>query len=247
MRAIIVEDEQKNRKNLEEIIKEYGHSVKLIASCSSAEEARRKIIEQMPDLVFLDVEMPGGDGFSLLKSLPEINFEVIFVTAFSHYSIQAIKFSALDYILKPIENLELIKAINKAEKRIAEKQENVRLQNLLENANISSKSKRIALSLHDKLEFIEISSIIRCESDDNYTTFFLKTGGKLLVSKPLKEYDELLSPYGFLRIHQSHLINLEEVKSYVKSEGGYIKMKDGSSVSISRQRREMVINRLKGL
>jgi two-component system LytT family response regulator len=149
--------------------------------------------------------------------------------------------------LKPIDTNELIAAVEKARSKIRQKQENLLLRNLLENTRRSNLCKTIALSLSDKVEFIEVSSIIRCEADGNYTAFHLKNGEKLLVSKTLKEYDELLSPYGFLRVHQSHLINLNEIKSYIKADGGYIKMKDGASVSISRQRREAVLKILRDL
>jgi two-component system LytT family response regulator len=224
-----------------------GHcpDVEVVAICNTAGEGRESILAANPDLIFLDIEMPGENGFSLLENLPRINFEVIFVTAYNHYSLKAIKFSALDYILKPIDTNDLVAAVEKAKMKILQKQENLLLRNLLENTRRSNSCKTIALSSSDKVEFIEVSTIIRCESDSNYTTFFLKNGEKLLVSKTLKEYDELLSPYGFLRVHQSHLINLKEMKSYIKTDGGYIQMKDGSSVSISRQRRETVLKTLR--
>jgi two-component system LytT family response regulator len=241
IKAIIIEDEQHNRENLVQMIAGHCPEIEIIAVCSSACEGRESIFAQHPDLIFLDIEMPGENGFSMLENLPRIDFEVIFVTAYNQYGIKAIKFSALDYILKPVDKNDLIAAVEKTKKKILQKQENLRLQNLLENNRRSNTDKIIALSLSDKLEFIEVSSIIRCESDSNYTIFYLKNGEKLLVSKTLKEYDELLTPYGFLRIHQSHLINLKEIKSFIKSDGGYIKMKDGSSVSISRQRRESVL------
>ena len=186
-------------------------------------------------------------GFSLLESLPDIPFEVIFVTAYDSYAIQAIRFSALDYLLKPIDPEELTHAVDKAVQVVLRKQENKRMQNLLQNKRALDKQKKIALSVADKIEFVEIGSIVRCESESNYTTFYLKSGEKLIVSKTLKEFDDLLTPYNFLRVHQSHLINLEEIKSFIKSDGGYIRMKDGSSISISRQRRNYVMEVLKQL
>jgi len=241
IRAVIIEDEQHNRENLLQMITCHCPDVEIVAVCSSACEGREGIMNLHPDLIFLDIEMPGETGFSLLENLPRIDFEVIFVTAYNHYGIKAIKFSALDYLLKPVDTTDLIASIEKAKDKILKKQENLRLRNLLENNRRSNLDKIIALSMSDKLEFIEVASIIRCESDGNYTSFYLKNGEKLLISKTLKEYDELLSPYGFLRVHQSHLINLKEIKSFIKADGGYIKMKDGSSVSISRQRRELVL------
>lgn len=246
IRAIIVEDEKSNRDNLSKILGEYCNSVEIVAMCSSAVEGRKAISELQPDLVFLDIEMPGGSGFSMLESLEQINFEVIFVTAFDHYGIKAIKFCALDYLLKPIDLLELTQAVDKVEKRLTEKSDNLRMKTMLNNHKNKLSSPKIAIPLSDKIEFVEISSILRCEGDGNYTIFFLRGGVKIIASKTLKEFDELLSDYNFLRVHQSHLINLNEVKSYIKTDGGYIRMNDGSSVSISRQRREMVLDILKG-
>jgi two-component system LytT family response regulator len=244
IRAIIIEDEQHNRENLLQMITAHCPEVDIVAVCSSAGEGRESLLSLHPDLIFLDIEMPGESGFSLLENLPRIEFEVIFVTAYDYYGIKAIKFSALDYLLKPVDTNDLVTALGKAKEKILQKQENLRLRNMLENARRSNTDKILALSMSDKVEFIEVASIIRCESDGNYTTFYLKNGEKLLISKTLKEYDELLTPYGFLRVHQSHLINLKEIKSFIKTDGGYIKMKDGSSVSISRQRREIVLKAL---
>lgn len=243
--AVLVDDEQGNRENLQRMIGQYCPEVEIAAVCSSVTEAQKVLTETTPDILFLDIRLGSNTGFSLLESLPEISFEVIFVTAYDSYAIQAIRFSALDYLLKPINPAELVNAVDKATGIIRRKQENKRMQNLLSNARIQDKHKKIALSVADKIEFVEINSVIRCESESNYTTFYLKTGEKLVVSKTLKEFDELLTPYHFLRVHQSHLINLEEIKSFIKSDGGYIRMKDGSSIPISRQRRNYVMEVLK--
>lgn len=244
IRAVIVEDESNNRENLLNILQQHCPMVEVAALCSSALDGRNKIMEFHPDLVFLDVEMPGGDGFYMLESLPEHNFEVIFVTAFTSYAVKAIKFSALDYIVKPIDAMELLGAVDKAISRIHQKHENDRIHNLVANQYRNDNNKLIALPLSDRIEFIEISTVIRCQADGNYTLFFIKNGDRLLISKTLKEFDELLTPYNFLRVHQSHLINLNEIKSFIKTDGGYILMKDNSSVPISRQRREMVLKHL---
>ena len=238
--AAIVDDEQGNRENLLRIIGNHCPQIRISAICSSVTEARTVLPEAKPDILFLDIRLGDDTGFSLLRSLPEILFEVIFVTAYDSYAIQAIRFSALDYLLKPINPEELTHAVDKAVHIVLRKQENRRMQNLLHNTQALDKQKKIALSVADKIEFVEIGSIIRCESESNYTTFYLK-------SKTLKEFDELLAPYHFLRVHQSHLINLDEIKSFIKSDGGYIRMKDGASVSISRQRRNYVMEVLKQL
>lgn len=245
--AAIVDDEQGNRENLLHMLNDYCPQISISAICSSVAEARTVLMETKPDILFLDICLGNDTGFSLLESLPDISFEVIFVTAFDQYAIQAIRFSALDYLLKPIDPEELTCAVDKAVRITLRKQENKRMQNLLGNAKTVDKQKKIALSVADKIEFVEVGTIVRCESESNYTTFFLKSGEKLIVSRTLKEFDELLTPYNFLRVHQSHLINLDEIKSFIKTDGGYIRMKDGSLVSISRQRRNYVMEILKQL
>ena len=241
IKAIIVDDEENNRASLSHLIKIHTPHVEIVAFCASAQEAREAIVKHKPNLLFLDIKMPQENGFELLDSLEHINFEVIFTTAFDEYGVRAVKASALDYLLKPIKIAELIKAVQKAWTVIGRKYDNARMEHLIQNLKEENPNKTIALSLTDSIEFVEIKSILRCESDDNYTTFHLKNNQKHLVSKTLKEFDELLSPSGFLRVHQSHLINLSEVKSFVKKEGGYILMKDNSQIPISRQRRESVL------
>lgn len=245
--AAIVDDELGNRENLLRMLGKYCPQIHISAFCSSVAEARIVLAETRPDILFLDICLGSNTGFSLLESLPDISFEVIFVTAFDQYAIQAIRFSALDYLLKPIDPEELTRAVDKAVCITLRKQENRRMQNLLNNAKTVDKQKKIALSVADKIEFVEVGTIVRCESESNYTTFFLKSGEKLIVSRTLKEFDDLLTPYNFLRVHQSHLINLDEIKSFMKADGGYIRMKDGSTVSISRQRRNYVMEILKQL
>ncbi len=241
IRAIIIDDEENNRESLRHLIKTYTPHVEIIAFCGSAQAAREAISEHNPNLLFLDIKMPQESGFELLDSLESINFEVIFTTAYDEYGVRAVKASALDYLLKPIEVTELIQAVQKAKVIIDQKLSNTRMQHLIQNMKDSNHNKTIALSLSDRIEFVEIKSIIRCEADNNYTTFYLKNNLKYIVSKTLKEFDELLIPSGFLRVHQSHLINLSEVKSFIKSDGGYILMRDDSQVAISRQRRESVL------
>lgn len=243
--AAIIDDEQGNRENLLRMIGTYYPQIRISSICSSVTEALAVLPEAKPDILFLDIRLGDDTGFTLLENLPDIPFEVIFVTAYDSYAIQAIRFSALDYLLKPIDPEELKHAVEKAVQVVLRKQENKRMQNLLQNTRVLDKEKKIALSVADKIEFVEIGSIIRCEAESNYTTFYLKTGEKLIVSKTLKEFDELLTPCNFLRVHQSHLINLDEIKSFVKTDGGYIRMKDGTSISISRQRRNYVMERLK--
>lgn len=245
IRAIIIDDEPGNCENLQNLLAKYCPQIEVLESQNDIQTAVESIIVQKPELVFLDIELAEGTGFDLLEMLPTTNFEVIFVTAFDQYALKAIKFCALDYLLKPVNISELVKAVSRFEERQSEKSENKRMHLLLEN--LSTPLKRIVLPLSDKMEFVNVDQILRCQGDGNYSHVYLKSGEKHMVCKALKEFDELLSEHNFLRIHQSHLINLNEVKSYVKSDGGYIKMKDDTSVSISRQRREMVLEKLKEL
>jgi len=245
IKSIIVDDEPGNSENLQNLLARYCPQVEVLACIDNIHAAVETIVQQKPELIFLDIELIEGTGFDLLEMLPVKNFEVIFVTAFDKYALKAIKFCALDYILKPVNVKELVKAISLFDERRQEKYDNKRMQVLLEN--ISASKKRIVLPLSDKMEFVEVDRILRIQGEGNYSHVYLKSGGKFMVCKALKEFDELLSEYNFLRVHQSHLINLNEVKSYIKTDGGYIKMNDGSSVSISRQRREMVLGVLKGI
>ncbi|MFB6341709.1 LytR/AlgR family response regulator transcription factor [Saccharicrinis sp. FJH62] len=244
IKSIIVDDEPKSRRNLRDLLTEYCKQVEIIGEAASAPEALKLLQQTQPDLLFLDIEMPGGSGFDLLKSLNDQFFEVIFVTAFDKYGIQAVKFCAIDYILKPIDIFELSKAVEKASTQINRKKENQRLAELVANIDRADEEKRLALPLSEKIEFVVIKHIIRMEADGNYTRIFIEGNKEYMVCKTLKEYHEILEAYGFLRTHQSHLINCQKISAYVKSDGGYILMEGGDNVPISRQKREEVLKRI---
>ena len=244
IKAILVDDEPKSRNNLHDLLQEYCQQVEIVGEAASATEALKLIKQQEPELIFLDIEMPGGSGFDLLKSLNDQNFEVIFVTAFDQYGIQAVKFCAIDYILKPIDIFELSKAVEKAQAQILRKKENRRLVELVANIDRPEDEKRIALPLADKIEFIVVNQIVRLEADGNYTRISMDCKKEYLVCKTLKEYQEILEHHNFLRTHQSHLINCRTIAAYIKTDGGYIAMTDGSSVPISRQKRDDVLKRI---
>ncbi|MGW8316280.1 MAG: LytR/AlgR family response regulator transcription factor [Bacteroidales bacterium] len=244
IRAIIVDDEENNRENLNALIGEYCKDVEVVGFADSVDTALKLIKSHMPDLVFLDIKMPEKDGFKLLEGLDEINFEVIIVTAYNQYAIKAIRFCAVDYLLKPIDIEELTNAVENVSRRINQKLENDRLRQLTNFFNHSTPTK-IGLASQHKVDFVEISNICRCESDDNYTHFFLDSGEKMTVSKTLKEFEELLADYGFIRIHQSHLVNSSHIKSYQKSDGGTITTYDGAVIPISRTRRNEIFGLIK--
>jgi len=245
IKSIIVDDESKSRNNLKQLLSEYCPAVEVIAEADSAANALILIAELQPDLLFLDIEMGELSGFDLLKLLNgKQTFELIFVTAYDNYGIQAVKACAIDYLLKPINILELSNAVDQAIKQIGPKRENERLKELVANIDRKDDEQKIAVPLADKIEFIAVSKIVRLEAEGNYTHFYLDGQKHYLVCKTLKEYQELLESHQFIRSHQSHLINYRKISAYVKTDGGYIAMEDGSRVPISRQKREEVLAKI---
>ncbi|TDO20688.1 LytR/AlgR family response regulator transcription factor [Pedobacter duraquae] len=236
IRSIIIDDEQNNIENLRAIIESWCKDVSIVAVGSTVAEGIDIVNAQNPDLVFLDIQLHEELGFDMLKLLDKIEFEIIFITAYHQYGIQAVKFSALDYLLKPVDILELREAIERARQKIALKRQNLNLQNLLDFIRTPTHAvPKIALPTLEQTHYVRVSNITRCEASNNYTTFFLKDNTTILVSKTLKDFVELLIPYNFQRSHQSHLVNLDYVKSLRKEDGGTLLMDDGSIVPISRQ------------
>lgn len=244
IKAVIVDDEKHNIENLQTIINNHCHDVTIVGASDNIPGAIKLIGEQKPDVIFLDIQMGEATGFDLLKAVPERNFEVIFVTAFDKYGIQAVKFAALDYILKPIDTTELVAAVAKANEKIASRQNNKQLDFLMDYLRQSDKPVKIALPQQHELRYVVISDIVRCEAQNTYTWFFLANNDKVLVSKPLKEYDELLSPHRFIRCHQTHLVNPVFVKSFLKEDGGSLLMNSGTKIPVSKQKKEYVKERL---
>ncbi len=244
IKTILVEDEQHNRELLERLLSQNFPNLNIVHKGSNVADGLQAIQYHQPELVFLDIEMPDGNAFDLLSKIAHINFGIIFITAYDHYALQAIRFCAIDYLLKPIKVEELLKAVQKVQHNIHLKWENTRLKQLIQNIDKKAGDKRLALPTADKTEFIPIQEIIRCQGENNYTAFHLSSGRRLLVSKTLKEFEEILQDYDFVRVHQSHLVNLQMIQSYHKNQGGYLIMVDGSQVSISRHRKDKVLHRL---
>jgi two-component system LytT family response regulator len=239
LNAIIVEDEKHSRETLKNLLEEFCVDVKVIETAASVEEAVTKISSLKPDVVFLDIELQTGTGFDVLSQLRDINFEVIFTTAFEQYAIKAVKFSSLDYLLKPIDLEELQNTIEKAKKKKNQDIYKKQLETLMLNLKQQQpKLNKICLSTADGFEFINTTDILYCKAEGSYTTFILNNNSKLLVSKHLKEYESLLLEQQFMRVHNSFLINLKEVKKFVKSDGGYIIMNNNDTVSISRSKKD---------
>jgi len=243
MRAVIVDDIEKFRNNLIQDLNDYCPGLEIVGTADGVVSAAKEIKSKKPDVVFLDIQINQGTAFDLLEILGEIDFKIIFTTASDEYAIKAFKLSAIDYLLKPIDIDELKSAVDKLKSGNKDDYE-------LLKSNISEEtksSKRLALHSQDKIEIVEIGNIVRCESNINYTQFYFIDGSKMLVTKTLKEFDKMLSEFGFYRVHQSHLINIDYLKEYIKIDGGYLKMQDGASVPISTRKKSAVLSLLKGV
>ena len=236
--TIIVDDELKARETLADLIGNYCPSINIVASADSVKNAVPVITKYKPDLVFLDIEMPFENGFKLFEQFPDANFNVIFVTAYDQYAIKAIKFCAMDYLLKPVDPDELMIAAEKmqAEKLIAQ-QNRKKISLLLQNLDLKQKMKQIILPSCNEYIFVNLDTIIRCTADNNYTLFYLVGGKSHLVSKNIGEYEKLLEDKNFFRIHNSHLINLNHIKKYIKGEGGSVIMSDDTVLEVSRRKK----------
>lgn len=241
MRAILVDDEQANLENLYTLLAKHCPHIRVISSLANIDDALVQINLHQPDLLFLDIQMGKNTGFDLLSRLTEKTFEVIFVTAFDQYGIQAVKFAALDYLLKPVDSDELTQAVSKAELRIKNKINGEQLNFLLSQMKRAEPAvPKIALPQQQEIRYVSVDDIVRCEADNTYTFFYLLSGEKILISKPLKEYSDMLKPQGFLRTHQSHLVNPKFVKSWLKEDGGVLLMNSGEKIPVSKPNREIV-------
>ncbi len=246
IKALVIDDENRTRELIVKMINSFGFDIEAISGGDNVKSGIESIEREQPDLVFLDIQMPDGTGFDVLKGVAVKNFEVVFITAHEEFAIKAIKFSALDYILKPIDLNELRSAVEKAIKTVDEKREESQFEALQYNINPNHK-RRLVLKTQESVHVVELDNIIRCEADRNYTSFYLTGGKKILVSKTLKEYETLLTGHNFLRVQQSHLINLDFVDRYDKGNGGSVVMKDGSEVPLSPAKRDVFFKILENL
>lgn len=243
MTAIIIDDEKHCREVLELLLGKYCSDVKLLANCSSGEEGIKILQQQTPDILFLDIEMPGMNGFALLEKFPQADFEIIFTTAYNEYAIKAIKHSALDYLMKPIDKNELVLAVQKA-KEYKTASASKRVGTLLELLN-TKKSKRFAVPTLEGLIMIDAADILFCESDSAYCKlFFINQKLPLVISKTLKEVEDVLQGNDFCRIHHSYIINLKFVQKYIRGEGGEVVMNNGTHLPVSRTRKQDFLNLL---
>jgi two-component system, LytTR family, response regulator len=245
LRALIIDDEKKARETICSILHLYCKDVLVVGEADSVKSGIELIQKEKPEIVFLDINLTDGSGFDILQKLSLINFKIIFITAYESYALKAFKFSALDYILKPVNPDDLIKAVEKAKLFQASDTANLKFEAFISNMeNIVKEVKKIVLKTSESIHVINVNEIIRCEADRNYTSFFLISGKKILVSNTLKEYDEMLSSYQFFRPHQSHLVNINHITSYEKKDGGYLMMKDKSMVPVSVRKKETLLTLL---
>lgn len=254
IKALIVEDEKNSQLLLKALVEEYCKGVQIVAIAGSVAEALQMIAEHKPDLVFQDIELPDGDGFQVLEKVPKLDFDVIFTTAYDQYAVKAFKFSATDYLLKPIDVEELQTAVA----RVVEKHEALpkaetpqpiatkeNLEFLVQQIrNPNQTLKRIVLPTATGFTVVNPDDIIRCESDRNYTYIFLADKRRILVSKTIKEYEEMLEEHNFFRIHQSHLINLHYLKNYIRGRGGQVELTEGTIIDVSARRKADFMRKL---
>lgn len=250
IKALLIDDDANLRAGMRQMLSRYAPEITIIGEADSVQTGVEAMSQLQPQVLFLDIQLTDGTGFDLLEQLAEkngkIKFQVVFITAHEQYAIKAFRFSALDFLLKPVDPEELLKVIDKI-KNVLDKNDNYsHIDLLLENIRKKVDNfKRIALSTSDGIHLFDVSDIIRCESEDNYTKFYIKNNKPILISKTLKEYEELLTEHGFERIHQSHLINLAYLKSYIKKDGGYVVMADNSNLPISQRKKERLQELLK--
>ncbi len=244
IKAIVIDDETNNQELICNLLSSYADNIQVAAVAGSVESGYQAIVEHQPDLVFLDIQMPDGTGFDLLKKFEKVNFKVIFVTAHQEYAIEAFKYSALDYLLKPLSPSNLISAIKKVEESFNSDELNLKLKTLLSNITEPAKTKRkIVLKTMERIYSVDLNDVIRFESDGGYTKVYLLDGKRIMVSRTMKEFDDLLTDVGFLRVHNSHLINMNYLFCFEKTEG-HIVMKDDSIVPVSNRKKEQLLELL---
>jgi len=247
LKAILIDDEPRGISSMQKLLKINCPEVNVIGSYTDADEAIQMIVEKKPDLIFLDIAMPVKNGFELLKELKGFHFEVIFVTAHNQFMIEAFHFSAIDYLLKPVEDNFLVDAVNRAKKRIEERSGNKNIETLLHNLKQKQSPQKMRLCIPSLKGFqvIELDNVLYAESSGNYTNLYFQNKSMVCTSKPMHEYEKLLEDAGFVRIHKSVLVNLLHVKEYHRGEGGSVVLSNGTEVEVSRRKKDDFISKMK--
>lgn len=245
MKAVIIDDEPDCVRLLGLQLKIYCPQIDVVAECTASEEGMEAIRSKNPDLVFLDIEMPRMNGFQLLEIVGEINFAVIFITAYDKFAIKAFKFSAIDYLLKPTDASDLQRAVQKAESsfKVQSAQINLLRQHLYNPKINKPFPEKIALPFQNGVVFAELKNVLYCQANDNYTYFFLAGSQKHLVSKTLRNIQDILEERNFLRVSRTHLVNLDHIVRFVKGEGCYLVMSDGATIPVAKSQKEKLVER----
>ncbi len=247
IRCVIVEDEEIARNVLKSLLAQYCKDVMVCAEADDVMSGKAMIEAYRPDLVFLDIEMPGGSGFKLLNSIADADFEVVFITAYEQFAIKAIRHDALDYLLKPVDPKELVAAVEKVKETKYKKSLKRQYDSLLKNLDPDQLAvRKISLSTTDKIHLIDIDNIIRCESDNYYTIIYFKDGTSLMVSKTLKEMEQKLEEFDFVRTHKSHLVNIRCIMNFIKDEM-MVLLTDGVKVPVSKRKKEKIMEVINNL
>ncbi len=245
--AILIDDELMLLSGLQILLKQLCPQINVVATCASVDDAKNKIILLKPQLLFLDINMPGKSGFDLLNEIDTGNIEIIFITAHNSYALQAFKYSAIGYILKPVDEDELVEAVLKATTKIENSQLKSRLDSFMHNIKATTKPQEMKLCLPSVTGFqvIEIKDIIVCMAEGAYTNFILTDNKKIMASRPLLDYEQLLQDNAFIRVHKSNLINVNHVKQYLRGEGGSVILSNGMEIEVSRRKKEYFIEMMK--
>lgn len=247
VRTILVDDEPRGLNTLKNLLQEYCPEIKIVAECTDVDDAKDKIELLQPQLAFLDISLPGKNSFDLLAELDEINFEIIFVTAYNEYTLQAFHYSAVDYLMKPIDEDLLAEAVKRAEKRIALNNINNNVSALLHNVQKVQAPQEMKLCIHSLKGFqvVDLKDVLFCEASGSYTNFYFADKHFVCTAKTILEYEELLEDAGFVRIHKSFLVNLLHVKEYLRGEGGSVILSNGKEIEVARRKKDIFINKMK--
>lgn len=247
IKGVIIEDEQNARETIRILLEKYCKNVEIVGEAADVKSGLECIEEQEPELVFLDIEMPDGDGFDLLSRVDEINFDIIFTTAYSEFAVQAFKYNAIDYLLKPIVHDELIEAVNRAEQELQTRDISRKFNKLLDYINDNRNSKRIVLSSSDRYDIVNVSEIIMLKSDRNYTSFYLEDGQVIKVSKSMKEYAKMLSNNDFVKSHRQYLVNVNHIKSFGRTDSNLLRLTRNLEAPVSNRNKDKLLEVIQGV
>ena len=248
LKVLIVDDEENVREALAQMLNMYSEGTRLIGTCSNIAAAIKAIRESKPDILLLDIEIGEESGFDIFKHFPNPEFKVIFITAYQQYAVQAFRFAALDYLLKPVDPDHLIEALKKAFDAVDREKFSLKIDSFIHNVGaMTSRSKKIVLRTADNMHVVNLNDIMYCESDRSYTTFYLADKTRVMVSQTLGDYEDMFNDYGFIRIHKSHLVNLQFIKRYEKGDGGQLVLNDNTCLPVATRKKEQLLGLLANL